>query len=249
MRRVYVGLPAFNEERSIKPLFNKIERLIDEELMDIEVLFYDDGSTDNTHDQVMIWKKNIPLSYINGGTNKGLGSGISELLNAFCNKGASEDILVIMDADDTHDPAQIPHMVQQFDPSPQKMTVIASRFAKGATIAGVPFSRRFLSVGAALAFKMIHNIKGVLDYTCGYRAYSQPQVIALREAYSSSIINEKGFASMVELLLKCAETGGRITEIPLQLGYDRKQSESKMDVSANSFRLLKKLVTWKVRGL
>jgi hypothetical protein len=54
---------------------------------------------------------------------------------------------------------------------------------------------------------------------------------------------------MVEVLLKMAKSGAKVREIPLKLAYDNKLSLSKMDVSGNSFRLLNKLITWRLKGL
>ena len=67
--------------------------------------------------------------------------------------------------------------------------------------------------------------------------------------YGPRLIEEHGFACQVELLLKLVHVGARITEVPIDLRYDLKQSASKMDVGGNTARLLKKMVSWRVYGL
>ncbi len=60
---------------------------------------------------------------------------------------------------------------------------------------------------------------------------------------------ERGFACMVELLLKLNALGVRFAEIPLQLRYDQKPTVTTMGVSSNIGRLLSLSVLWRLQGL
>jgi dolichol-phosphate mannosyltransferase len=95
---------------------------------------------------------------------------------------------------------------------------------------------------------MIHPVRGVRDYTCGYRAY---RIGVLKKAvarYGDKLVAERGFACMVELLLKLNALGVRFAEIPMQLRYDQKPTATKMDVGNNVRRLLSLLVRWRLQG-
>jgi dolichol-phosphate mannosyltransferase len=70
-----------------------------------------------------------------------------------------------------------------------------------------------------------------------------------RKHYGERLIEERGFACMVELLLKLDRIGANMCEVPIDLRYDLKQGASKMDVGGNTMRLLRKLVAWRVHGL
>ena len=249
MVKIYLGLPAYNEEASIKPLFTRVESLQKKMAQQLVVMVYDDGCVDNTRAEVMAWESRLPIVYLDGLVNKGLGAGMSALMSEFAARGEAGDILVVMDCDDTHDPEQIPAMLETLEKNPSTDVVIASRYRFGATISGVPFYRVMLSVGAAMLYKMVHPIWHVRDYTCGYRAYRLEAVQRAFAKYGNPLLKERGFACMVELLLKVARAGAKFQEIPLTLAYDNKLSASKMDVSGNSFRLLKKLISWRVDGL
>jgi hypothetical protein len=127
--------------------------------------------------------------------------------------------------------------------------VIGSRFVRGALVQGVPRLRRITALGAAALFKLIHPVRGVRDYTCGYRTY---RVSALKRAsnwYGAKLIEESEFSCMPELLLKLNALGSRITEVPFQLRYDRKPTASKMRVGRNMKGLVKLLVHLRLRGL
>jgi dolichol-phosphate mannosyltransferase len=246
---IYLGLPAYNEEASINPLFARIAKFQETVSHKVLVIIYDDGCADNTKNEALAWSEKIEIIYLDGVVNKGLGAGMNALMTAFVDRAENDDMLVIMDCDDTHDPNQIHQMLSVLENYPKTDIVIASRYRMGATISGVPLHRVLLSIGAAMLYKVVHPIWHVRDYTCGYRAYRRNVVTKAFAVFGSPLIKEKGFACMVELLLKMARAGGKMREIPLALAYDNKLSASKMDVSGNAFRLLKKLIAWRVKGL
>jgi dolichol-phosphate mannosyltransferase len=246
-RRLYLGLPAYNEEIALPRLLARVARLSASLPNELIVVVYDDGSTDATASIARDWQQRMALVLLDGGRNRGLGAGLGALVNYAVANGRDDDVLVIMDCDDTHDPAQIVDMVAAMDKGVD--VIIASRFTRGARITGVPPLRRLTAFGAVCLFKLVHPVKGVRDYTCGYRAYG---IGALRRAarrYRAGLVEETGFACMTELLLKLNAVKLRFAEIPLQLRYDQKPTASKMAVSSHIGRLLGLLVRWRARGL
>ncbi|PLX10686.1 MAG: hypothetical protein C0594_04595 [Marinilabiliales bacterium] len=127
-----------------------------------------------------------------GALRAGLASGLKDM--------HPDDVIVTMDADNSHNPALIYRMLIQIQEGSD--IVIASRFRSGARIEGVSGLRRALSVGARLIFKLFMPIKGVRDYTCGYRAYRVGLLSKMSEFYGGSLIEQEGFGCMAELLLK-----------------------------------------------
>jgi len=246
---IYLGLPAYNEESSIDPLFTRIEKLHKTLPCKLHVMVYDDGCIDQTKQNVMAWADRLEIVYLDGVVNKGLGAGMNALLKHFVQISDEDDLLVVMDCDDTHDPQQILLMCEMLGKHSAAELVIASRYRVGATVTGVPFHRVLLSIGAAMLYKSVHPIWHVRDYTCGYRAYRQIAIKRALSMYGDELAKERGFACMVEILLKICRAGAHVREIPLQLAYDNKTSASKMDVSGNALRLLKKLIAWRLEGL
>ncbi len=244
-RLILIGLPAYNEEIALPRLLERIERFITSSAEAITVVLYNDGSTDSTVQIATEWQRRVPIKVLDCPINQGLGAGVRALV-AHASAGAGDDILVIMDCDDTHDPAQISDMLHRLQRGAD--VVVASRYARGAHVRGVPRFRRLTALGAGILFKTIHPVRGVYDYTCGYRAY---RVAILKKAatrFGGKLITENGFACMVELLLKLNAVGARFAEIPLQLRYDQKPTATKMDVGSNVRRLLSLLVRWRLRG-
>jgi dolichol-phosphate mannosyltransferase len=245
--RIYLGLPAYNEEIALPRLLGRIEKLSASLPHALTVVVYDDGSTDATATIAQQWQSRMPLALLDGGRNKGLGAGLRALVAHAMANGGNDDVLVIMDCDDTHDPMQLIDMLAAMAKGAD--VVIASRFTRGASVTGVPLLRRMTAMGAVLLFKTVHPVRNAWDYTCGYRAY---RIGALQRAagrYHAGLVEESGFACMTELLLKLNGAGLRFAEIPLQLRYDQKPTASKMDVSSNIGRMLGLLLRWRLRGL
>ncbi len=246
VQRVYIGLPAYNEEVAIGRLFEKIKRLTETRRREFIVVVYNDGSTDRTGDIALAWQDKLSVVLRGRTENLGLGVGLKDLIGYVVAVGQPDDVLIVMDCDDTHDPDQIPIMISAHEAGND--VVIASRFRAGASIVGVPALRRLAALGAMILVKMIHPIAGVTDYTCGYRAY---RIGLLRQAinkYGDLLITEHGFTCMVEVLLKLGRLDATIAEIPLRLRYDLKPTLSKMDAARYIRRLLHLVAIWRWRG-
>jgi dolichol-phosphate mannosyltransferase len=146
------------------------------------------------------------------------------------------------------DPFQLPEMWRRLREE-QLELVVASRYRRGATIDGVSAARRVMSRGAGVLFGLMHPIPGIRDYSCGYRLYSHALLDRAWKAWGEALIQERGFASMVEFLLKLGRLGAKAGEVPLKLHYDRKRGKSKMPVGDNATRLLKLMWRWRRAGL
>ncbi len=248
-RCVYLGLPAFNEEQAIAPLFERI-RVARLGLMqsglasELKVLFYDDGSTDNTAEEVRQQGRDLEVFLLSPERNGGLGVALRGLFTQFLDQATSADVLVVMDTDDTHDPGQIGELLIAMDQRDLDV-VVASRYRKGARTTGVPGYRQVLSLGFAGLVKVVLPIKGILDYSCGYRAYNYPALSGLLTE-SGFPLQEGGFASMPEVLIRLRGYSLSFGEIPLKLAYDRRLTVSKMRAWQNSRRLLSRIGSWRV---
>jgi dolichol-phosphate mannosyltransferase len=244
--RVFLGLPAYNEEIALPRLLDRVERLTASSAPPVTVVLYNDGSTDSTVPIARSRQQQMPLVVLDCPINKGLGAGLRALVEYAVANANDDDVFVIMDCDDTHDPAQIADMLRRLGEDAD--VVIGSRYARGALVRGVPLLRRLTAFGAAALFKLVHPVRGVWDYTCGYRAYRVGVLKQAAKRYGGGLIAETGFACMVELLLKLNGLGARFAEIPLQLRYDQKPTDTKMGVGRHTRRLLLLLVRWRLHG-
>ena len=235
---IWVGLPAYNEVGRISELLIDIHKSLKREGVEYIVVVYDDGSSDDTASCVLaVRNQGVNVHLIKGGENKGLGCAFSSLIDHFVNKTSLEDTIVIMDADATHNPGHIHRMLSYIQDSFD--LVIASRYTPYSRVRGVSLVRRLISDVASLMFKVLFPIKGVSDYTCGYRAYTAKILKSAKSIYGDELIEENGFACMAEFLIKLRRLNIIACEVPLILRYDNKSGASKMKVGKNILKTLR----------
>lgn len=226
--RVWILLPAFNEEESIERLFPKIKTFFENKAVPYRIVAVNDGSTDCTHEVLLHMKHEYPLDIIHHNINRGLGETERDAFEYVAEHAHEEDIAVRLDCDDTHEPEYIGALINRIK---QGYDVVnTSRFQKGGGQKGVTPYRAFISYGANIFMKMVFHIKGVRDYSCGFRAY---RVRILKDAvkiFGNSFIQLKGlgFTATLETIVKLKLLGCRFSEVPFMLRYDKKASPSKM---------------------
>ncbi|KUO58305.1 MAG: glycosyl transferase family 2 [Gracilibacter sp. BRH_c7a] len=228
--KILIGLPAYNEEGAIRNVLRGIARFRDMSKYEIKVLVVDDGSTDQTKNILNRFdEQNGYITVITHEQNKGLGEAINTILSYALVELDNDDILVTMDADNTHSPLLIESMIEHLD-SHNLDLVVASRFTQGGCEIGLRALRKFFSRGAMLFFKLFFPIKNLNDYSSGFRAY---RVSIIREAQSKwgRLVTTSGFDCMAEIAAKFSRMKIRAGEIPLILRYDFKEGSSKMNVA------------------
>lgn len=231
-RLIFVIVPAFNEERTIRPTLVAVETALRGRADRFLVLVVDDGSTDDTVVQaeaaVTETHGALPLHVLRHDTNRGLGAGIRTGIYWVLDRADPEDVLVMLDGDNTHPPRLIPSMLERLAQGYD--LVVASRYRRGSRVRGVPGYRRVLSDVGRLVFQLTFPIRGVRDYTCQFRAYRVPPLQRARLVYGDQLCTARGFEAVVDLLLRLRQVGIRASEIPLELDYSGRVGSSKMRV-------------------
>ncbi len=227
--KIWIVLPAYNEEKALPLLIDALVEDLSEENREFEILVVNDGSQDRTREVAEAYSEKAPVKVVNNGTNRGLAETFRSGLLEAIKLAAKDDIIITMDADNTH-PAGLTIRMMRLIREGNDI-VIASRYRSGSYVRGLPLYRRFLSYGGGWLFRILFPIRGVRDYTSGYRAYRVSALSQLMSRYGEDFISEKGFACMVDLLLRLREQQLIFTEVPLILRYDLKPGHSKMNVS------------------
>ncbi|MEF3303553.1 glycosyltransferase family 2 protein [Paenibacillus sp. GYB003] len=226
---IVIGLPVYNEEAALPKLLVRLDGLRERFGDSLHLCFVDDGSTDRTAALLAEYIGSAPNARrLAHPANRGLGAAMRTMLEHVSTHYGDKDILVTLDADNTHSPELIPDMVRKLRDERLDL-VVASRFAPGGEERGVPWLRKAYSRGAKAFFKLLFPIAGVTDYSSGFRAYS---VGALRRAfreYGGIVVTSTGFACMAELIARLGKIGVNAGEVPLRLEYGLKEGRSKMN--------------------
>jgi dolichol-phosphate mannosyltransferase len=228
-RKVLVVLPAFNEEENIGELLNQIKFALEEDSKTAyKVFVVNDGSKDNTAGIVLEKAKEMPVDLFTHPVNLGLGATIRDGLYRAVQESGPNDIVITMDADGTHNPGLILRLLRMIAEGHD--VVIASRFQKGARVIGLAWHRKMLSYVASIIFRITYPIKGVKDYTCGYRAFRSNVLKNAMDEYGDKFVDQDGFQCLVDILLKLRRFQLLFGETPFILRYDQKGGMSKMNV-------------------
>ena len=245
-KKIIVMLPAYNEEKDLPALLNRIQHAL-EKWANYQVVVVDDGSADRTAQIVRDAAMQMPVELIQHPQNMWLGAAMRTGLKA---AAQSRDVVLNLDADDSQDPELIKTMVQRLDEGFD--VVIASRFQPGAQEIGVPLFRVFLSHLSSAGIRTLVRYPGVRDYTCGFRAYRAETLRNLITIFGDNFIRENGFSCMFELLLNLRTLHARASEVPLVLRYDLKEGVSKMRIFRTMWRYVITLtrgflpITWRI---
>lgn len=207
---VSVVVPTLNEVENVEPLIEAILRTVPDCL---EIVIVDDGSTDGTRERVRSLGAAFPLQLIERNEPE---CGLAGAVIAGA-RAARGEIVVVMDADLSHPPAEIPQLVTPVIDGRADM-VIGSRYVAGGTTPGWPIYRKIMSrCAAAMAYPLTH----AHDSMGGFFAIRRYLLLQLAPSAT-------GFKIAFEVIVR----GGRdlrVLELPIAF-RDRARGTSKMSL-------------------
>jgi dolichol-phosphate mannosyltransferase len=225
---IVILLPAYNEEESLPQLMPKIIDTMSKLGEEYKVVVCNDGSKDKTMEILTNYTNKMPLEIIHHKINRGLGETIRDLFERAAELTNTNDIIIRLDCDDTHEPEFMPTLIEKVRSGYD--VVIASRFAPGGGQMGVNGYRAFISNAANLFMKIFFPISGLREYSCGYRAFNAKIILEAISFYGNDFVQLKGlgFTCTLEKLVKLKILNAKFGEVPFVLRYDQKISNSKM---------------------
>lgn len=209
---VLVVVPTYNERATMREV---AQRLFDAS-GDVELLVVDDSSPDGTA-EVVSELDDPRVHLLRRPGKQGLGSAYVEGFGWAAAHGY--EIVVEMDADLSHDPAEVPRLLEALE---RADVVIGSRYVPGGAIPRWGPLRRLLS-RAGNAYARWWLRLPVRDATSGLRAY---RARVLADAGLDGIRSE-GYAFQIEMTRRAASLGAAIAEIPITF-TERAGGRSKM---------------------
>ena len=193
-KKVCVLIPLFNEEESLSTLAKEIDNVFKDIAPDYEILFIDDGSSDNSLKVIKeLARTNNKIRYISFRKNYGK----SAALNVGF-KNVSGDVVITMDADLQDDPNEIPNLLQEL----QKGYDLVSGWKKQRHD---PFIKKYSSRFFNYVTKILSGIK-IHDFNCGLKAYKRAVVKSISvqgelHRYIPVLADWKGF-KVSEVIVK-----------------------------------------------
>ena len=208
-----VIIPTLNEENNILKLYKKIIKT----KINLDVLFIDDNSTDNTRLLIKrLSKQSKKIKFIFRNNKKGIGSAHKDAIKYAYKKKYS--LIITMDADGTHDPKYFKSMISK---ASMYDYVITSRFKKSNLIKDWPIERKIITYVRHFLVRFFLGL--TYDASGAYRCFLTKKIPL--NIFFKSKNNDYAFFWEVTYLIKLQRY--TIYEIPVKLVY-RKLGKSKM---------------------
>jgi dolichol-phosphate mannosyltransferase len=206
--------PTYNECKNVQSL---IELILGKH-PEFHLLIVDDSSPDGTANKVKELQADYPNLHLEERPTKdGLGTAY---IYGF--KWAIEreyDRIVQMDADLSHDPNDVPRLVNLLD---EHDLIVGSRYVEGVSVVNWPIRRLMLSYGANLYSRVITGMP-IKDSTGGFKAWRREVL----EELDLNAVRSQGYSFQIEMNFRTWCKGFRIKEVPI-IFVDRTIGESKM---------------------
>jgi dolichol-phosphate mannosyltransferase len=227
--QVAVIIPTYNERENLESITGRVRASVP----DAGILVVDDDSPDHTGeiaDKLAAADPHIQVLHRQG--KSGLGSAYIAGFGWALDRGYG--VLVEMDADGSHDPAELPRLLTALRDAD---LVIGSRWVPGGTVHNWPKSREVLSRTANAYARVMLGV-GIRDVTAGYRAY---RAQTLREIGLDQV-RSQGYCFQIDLTLRAVRAGLEVTEVPIRF-TERTRGASKMS-RAVMFEALWRVAQW-----
>jgi dolichol-phosphate mannosyltransferase len=216
--RLAVCLPTYNERENVEPLVRTLGDVAAANGLDVSVLVVDDASPDGTGEVADRLATELPwVEVLHRERKEGLGPAYLAAFRRALADGA--DLVAEMDADFSHDPADVPRLVAATRGAD---VVIGSRYVAGGGVRNWGAVRRAVSRAGCLYAQAILGF-GVRDSTSGFKVFRR----AVLETIDLDAISSKGYAFQIENVYRAIRAGFRVVEVPITF-VDRETGSSKM---------------------
>ena len=207
-----VIVPAYNEGASIRVNLLKIKETLDTYEDSYEILAVDDGSSDNTKNEILSASSEDPrIRYAGYEKNRGKGGAIKHGVEQ-----AKGDVIGFIDADLDIDPSHLIKYLQHMRQTDCDV-VIGSKMHKDSKL-DYPPMRKFVSWGYFVILKVLFGMN-IKDTQTGIKLYKADLIKRIAPK-----LRVKGYAFDIEVLALCADEGAVIEQMPVAIVYQREAS-------------------------
>ena len=220
-----VLVPAYNEEKTLEQSLNRLMEL----KIISQIIFVDDGSTDNTLKIANeLAKKDPRLLILNQKTNYGKGKAL-----IVTKKHITSEYVVIHDADLEYSPIDLEEMLKYVNGS---NLVLGSRFI-GLKSRDNLYKRTYIANKSMSKFFSIVNRINVSDVATCYKMMPA-------DFFIKTEFKENGFSIEIELISKFLNTSNDLIEVPISYS-GRSYEEGKKIKTKDGFLYLFNILKYK----
>ena len=233
MPGAWLVLPTFNEAENIEPIVRAALGNLAATGLPHRILVVDDNSPDGTGAIADRLAGELDeLEVLHRERKEGIGPAYLAGFDRALSAGA--DLLLEMDSDFSHDPADLPRLVAA---AADADLVLGSRYVEGGGVTDWGLGRRLISRGGSLYAKALLGVP-VNDLTGGFKCFRREVL----ERLDLSGVGTDGYGFQIEMTYRTIRAGFRVKEVPIVF-RDRRVGASKMSarIAVEAF--------WKVPAL
>jgi dolichol-phosphate mannosyltransferase len=212
-------LPTYNEAENVEAIVRAALAQLATTGLEHTVLVVDDGSPDGTGqiaDRLAAESEEVRV--LHRAAKLGLGRAYLAGFEVALAGGA--DLILEMDADFSHDPADLPRLVAAAGAAD---LVLGSRYVPGGGVENWGAMRRALSRGGSWYARMLLGVP-VRDLTGGFKCFNR----RVLEAIDLDGVRADGYGFQIELTYLAIQAGFTVAEVPI-LFRERREGHSKMN--------------------
>jgi dolichol-phosphate mannosyltransferase len=213
-------LPTYDEAENIEAIARAADAVLAAASPDgHRILVVDDGSPDGTGQIADRLAKELPaVEVLHRAERQGLGpaylAGFAHAL------GAGATHVMEMDADFSHDPADLARLLQAAQDGAD--VALGSRYVPGGGVSDWGLGRRLISRGGSWYARRVLGLR-VRDLTGGFKCFRREVL----DAIDLESVRSQGYAFQVELTYRAVRAGFDVVEVPIVF-RDRRLGRSKM---------------------
>jgi glycosyltransferase involved in cell wall biosynthesis len=233
---LYIGIPAYNEAPTVGLLLWRLRSVMQDFAREYELIVYNDGSTDGTAETLKSYTEVLPLTIIGGNRHEGYARAVDALIRTASRrtKYPRRDGLVIMQADFTDRPEDLPELVKRFEGGAD--VVVAEREVS----AGWPSAVRMLRRVAPLVTRPFVSVPNVKDPFSAYRVY---RISVLRDLLKAAgdkpLLQSDDWAANVEMLVRVSRHARRVESLALSPRYELRPRATRVRPWRNAIAMLR----------
>ncbi len=233
MPGAWLVLPTYNEAENIEAIVRAALPQLASTGMPHQVLVVDDSSPDGTGEIAgRLADELASVEVLHRAHKEGIGP--AYLAGFRYALAAGADLLLEMDSDFSHDPADLPRLLGA---AADADLVLGSRYVEGGGVTDWGRIRRLISRGGSIYAKLVLSIP-VNDLTGGFKCFRREVL----ETLDLAGVGTDGYGFQIEMTYRALRAGFRVKEVPIVF-RDRRVGASKMSarIAIEAF--------WKVPGL
>jgi dolichol-phosphate mannosyltransferase len=211
-------LPTYNEAQNLEPMVHAVLPQLAHTGATPTILVVDDASPDGSGAIADRLAEELDeVRVLHRESKDGLGRAYLAGFQTALDGGA--DLILQMDCDFSHDPADVPRLVEAAGAAD---VVLGSRYVPGGGVENWALRRRIQSRGGCAYARMILRVP-VRDLTGGFKCWNRRAL----EALDFDGVDAHGYGFQIEMTYRAIRAGLSVTEVPIVF-RERREGQSKM---------------------